>query len=122
MSLLLGLDALEAHMKKEYSHENLAFYRDVRDFRRKYNSTVEIRTSELIADAKKLFDDYVAESAPHQINLPAEAIAALQKTFTDTVSRCYLCYTHFCTSYCVLIKTKFGTDWGMSAISQLRLI
>jgi len=79
-----GLDGLGAHMKKEFSYENLSFYREVREFRKKYNSTVEIRTSELIADAKKVFEDFISDTGSRQVNLPAEVIQNLKKTFTDT--------------------------------------
>jgi hypothetical protein len=79
-----GLEGLGSHMKKEFSYENLSFYREVRDFRKKYNSSVEIRTTELIADAKKVFEDFVSDTGSRQVNLPAEVIQSLKKTFTDT--------------------------------------
>jgi len=79
-----GIEALEEHMKKEYSVENLELYKRVREFRRHYNSSVEIRTTELVNDAKSIFETFVADSAPKQVNLPAEVIAGLKKIFLDT--------------------------------------
>lgn len=38
-----------------------SFYEAVRDFKQKYNSTVEIRTSELISDAKAIFGKFIAD-------------------------------------------------------------
>jgi len=126
-----GLAAIETHMKKEFSHENLAFYRDVRDFRRKYNSPVEIRTGELIADAKKLFEDYVADSAPHQINLPAEVIAALKKMFTDTFNfprgiNQWIFDEAYRASFDLMVRDTFSrfrvTQTGKDLIEQLKKI
>ncbi len=72
-------------MKKEFSVENLELYKTVREFRRKYNSTVEIRTTELVADAKKIFEEFIADTATKQVNLPADVITNLKKIFTDSV-------------------------------------
>lgn len=79
-----GLEELEKWMTKEHSVENLSFYKEVRRFRKKYNSTVEIRTTELVTEAKAIFDKFISPNAPHQVNLPAEATANCIKMFTDS--------------------------------------
>jgi len=79
-----GLEEIEKWMTKEHSVENLLFYKEVRDFRKKYNTSVEIRTTELVQDAKKIFDKYISPQSQTQVNLPAEATSGCIKLFTDT--------------------------------------
>jgi len=79
-----GVDALEVHTKKEHNSENLNFFMAVREFRKKYNSSAEIRAQRLITDSKALFDRFIAEKAPEQVNLPAEATDKCRKAFLDT--------------------------------------
>src|SRR5690606_26370664 len=64
---------------------SFSFYKAVRDFRKKYNSSVEIHHSLLIADAKAIFDKFIGDSGAQQVNLPAEATAQCRKAFLDTV-------------------------------------
>jgi len=78
-----GIDALEQHMKKEFSVENLELYKAVREFRRKYNSSAEIKTTELVQDAKRIFETFILDAAPKQVNLPAEVKDNLKKIFLD---------------------------------------
>ena len=59
----------------------------MRDFRRKYHSEVEIKSERLIKDAKTIFDKFIADESPSQVNLPAYATEQCKKAFTDTV-RC----------------------------------
>lgn len=83
------MEALEEYMKKEHSVENLELYKSVREFRRKYNSTVEIRTTELVEDAKAIFEKYIADTAPKQVNLPADVINNLKKLFLDSARQTF---------------------------------
>jgi hypothetical protein len=79
-----GLEEIEKWMMKEHSVENLSFYKEVRAFRKKYNTTVEIKTTELVQDAKMIFDKYISPQSQTQVNLPAEGTSECIKLFTDS--------------------------------------
>jgi len=79
-----GLAAMEAFMEKEYSIENLLFWKVIYEFGRTYNSDVEITTNELIDSAKQIFITYIAEDSKYTINIPADIHANLRRIFTDT--------------------------------------
>jgi len=75
---------MEAFMEKEYSIENLLFWKVIYEFGRTYNSDVEITTNELIDSAKQIFITYIAEDSKYTINIPADIHANLRRIFTDT--------------------------------------
>lgn len=62
----------------------------MREFRGKYNSAVEIRTQELIQDAKMIFEQYVSPNAPSEVNLPADATKDCIASFTDQARYCFV--------------------------------
>eukprot|EP01126_Amoeba_proteus_P046322 TRINITY_DN5235_c0_g1_i6.p1 TRINITY_DN5235_c0_g1~~TRINITY_DN5235_c0_g1_i6.p1 ORF type:complete len:197 (-),score=54.90 TRINITY_DN5235_c0_g1_i6:128-718(-) len=70
-------------MKKEFAAENLLFWKAVHTFQRKYPSTTEINTQELIDDAVKIYKEFISEDTRDQVNLPGEQIEELKKIFTD---------------------------------------
>jgi len=76
--------SLERYMEKEYSIENLMFWKVINQFRKNYNSDLEITTNELVTDAKEIFSLYIAEDSRFTVNLPAEIQNNLRKIFTDT--------------------------------------
>jgi len=78
------LSSLEKFMQKEYSIENLMFWKVIKQFGRTYNSDVEITTNELVEAAKTIFLSYIAEDSRYTINLPAEIHANLRRIFLDT--------------------------------------
>lgn len=41
---------------------SISFYYDVRDFRKKYNSRIEIKTQGLIDDAMIIYEKYISEA------------------------------------------------------------
>jgi len=75
---------MEPFMEKEYSIENLLFWKVIYEFGRTYNSDVEITTNELIDSAKQIFITYIAEDSKYTINIPADIHANLRRIFTDT--------------------------------------
>jgi len=79
-----GLASMEAFMEKEYSIENLMFWKVIYDYGKTYNSDIEISTSELIEAAKQIFNTYIAEDSKYTINIPADIYSNLRKIFTDT--------------------------------------
>jgi len=79
-----GIASLERYMEKEYSIENLMFWKVINQFGKDYNSDVEITTNELVEDAKLIFLFYIAEESRFTINLPAEIQYNLRRIFTDT--------------------------------------
>lgn len=80
-----GLEALQAHTRKELSAENLEFYLAIRHFKRVYNSQVEITSQRLIADAKKIYDRFIAPDAKEQVNIPGESIDKIKKVLPLTM-------------------------------------
>jgi len=71
-------------MQKEYSIENLMFWKVIKQFGKTYNSDdVEITTNELVDTAKDIFLSYIAEDSRYTINLPAEIHANLRRIFMD---------------------------------------
>lgn len=117
-----GIQAIEDHMKKEHSLENLRLWKAVRGFRAKYNSKIELTGQRLVKDAKQIFDQYIAENgtlsfspdclrpcliqAPEQVNLPAESMATCVKVFTDSVP--------FFPSSCCRSDRKFNFPKGIN--------
>jgi len=79
-----GKATLEAFMEKEYSIENLMFWKDISAFGKNYNSDVEITTAEIIDSAKQIFYTFIAEDSKYTINIPADIHMNLRKIFTDT--------------------------------------
>jgi hypothetical protein len=78
-----GFASLERFMEKEYSLENLMFWKVITQFGKKYSSDVEITTNELIEAAKEIFISYIAEDSRFTINLPGEIQMNLRRIFTD---------------------------------------
>lgn len=72
------------YMEKEVSHENLDFWQRVDRFKWRYSSIYEIRTPDLIKEAVDIFKLFIADNAPHSINIPASEGVALRKIFNDT--------------------------------------
>jgi Leucine-rich repeat (LRR) protein len=79
-----GLSALETFMEKEYSIENLLFFKAIYEFSRTYSSDIEITTTELVDSAKVIFATFIAEDSKYTINLPGDIHKELRRTFTDT--------------------------------------
>jgi len=103
-----GRSAMEAFTKKEFNFENLqcysflpflnppiiiidfllidicfsSFYMEVTKFRDKFNSLKEIHHPELLEDATKIFNHFVKEHAPEQINLTSSIVKLIQQRFT----------------------------------------
>jgi len=78
-----GYAALEVLMTKEHSMENLLFWKNISDFSNNYSSDKEITTTELIEDAKKIFNEFIAADSTYTVNLPADITSELRKNFTD---------------------------------------
>jgi len=79
----MGLLALESHMTKEHSNENLLFWKSLSNFSNGFSSDLEITTEELISEAKKIFMYFIAESSEYTINLPYDIKQDLTRIFTD---------------------------------------
>lgn len=73
-----GAEAFEAQLKKEYSDENLAFWKAVREYR------VVEDGAERLAKAKELCDEFVSDTAMRQVNLPSH----MQKQLLSAVGAC----------------------------------
>ena len=67
-----GYQALFAFCSQEFSSENVAFYARVRAFERRANdASPATAASELLVEARAIFDTFVAEGAPFQVNIAA---------------------------------------------------
>lgn len=72
------------HMTKEHAEENLQFYLAVEDFRNKYPSPTEVTTSDLINDAEKIFEQYLADNAKQEVNLPDDVRKRIVAIYGDS--------------------------------------
>lgn len=70
-----GRDAFKAFTVREFSVENMLFIEAVKSIRNSPQATK--------ADAKELFDQFVADSAPNQVNVPANIVQKLQSRLQD---------------------------------------
>jgi len=73
-------------MEKEFSHENLDFWQRVDKFKRRYNSTLEVRAPELLKEATDIYTRFIVEKSEHSINIPNKDGACLRKIFSDNFS------------------------------------
>lgn len=71
-------------MSKSTRLSFVRFYFAIRNFKRRYNSELEINSQRLIADAKAIYEEFIAVDAKQQVNIPGESIETIRKLFTDT--------------------------------------
>ena len=62
-----GLHFFSEHCKKEFSEENVAFFKAVREYERLAPDTPE---EELKVQAESIIKEFIAEDAKRQVNLP----------------------------------------------------
>jgi hypothetical protein len=81
---LTGRNAFMRHLEKEVASENLKFYVEVEAFRKKYNSTTEITTNELIDEASVIYSSYVDPKGSQPVNLPDDVAKKIIAIWEDS--------------------------------------
>jgi len=76
--------SFEEFIKKEFAGENLMFWLEVTAFRLRYNSDIALKTRELLNDAYKIYDKFLAPDCPFYINIPAKINDPIQESFKDS--------------------------------------
>eukprot|EP01006_Ploeotia_vitrea_P036819 TRINITY_DN66061_c7_g4_i2.p1 TRINITY_DN66061_c7_g4~~TRINITY_DN66061_c7_g4_i2.p1 ORF type:complete len:434 (-),score=256.01 TRINITY_DN66061_c7_g4_i2:999-2300(-) len=66
----LALQYFTKHLECEYAVENIMFWRAVKEFREEYDAA-DPGDDYMVEGAEAIVGEYVADSAPHQVNLPA---------------------------------------------------
>jgi len=74
----------EEFIAKEFAAENLLFWLEVTHFRQRFNSDIALKTKELINDAYKIYDKFLAVDSPFYINIPAKINEPIQEAFSDS--------------------------------------
>lgn len=73
----------EMFMKKEHSEENCQFWREVEKFRK----TNFLNEANLVQKVQLLYDRFISNSAPQQVNLPAGCQSELVSRMTESPPR-----------------------------------
>lgn len=138
-----GVKALTEFTSKEQNGENLqyegiffrlmfsfsrSFYMQVREFKKKFNSRLEIRHSELVQDATVIYKRFLADSAEELVNLPGGITKKCKKSFAGGVrpslSLSLALPDSLLTSTCSYIpggSSRCGQPVGVRRSVQLRL-
>jgi hypothetical protein len=77
VSSILGHKSFEAFLTKEFSVENLLFYKEVETFQELCADETS-DDGEVDSQAQYLYDKYIVENSPFQVNLPATTIKKLR--------------------------------------------
>jgi Leucine-rich repeat (LRR) protein len=75
--------SFKTFLQAEFSHENLDFWEAVEEFRKTYNSDVEVQTKNLIRDAEAIYKGFIDDKSDKSVNLAADVKEKIQKIFTD---------------------------------------
>jgi len=78
---------LREFLAGEYSVENLQFIDDVDQFVVMVGSTDTVENAEVLAEARRIYAVYIANSAPSQINLNAKDQKSVEAALTDAAMK-----------------------------------
>jgi len=78
-----GVTAIREFTRKERNYENIEFYLSVMEFKQNYNSRLPITHSELLSDARRIYDRFIADTAKDQVNLPGGPVKSVREKFAD---------------------------------------
>jgi len=91
LSTPLGVDSFKRFLTKEFSVENILFYLECEDYRKKKISLMESEAEsmlQLVGEAQRIYAKYIGTDSPFQVNLPSLLVADLQanlkRLFTAT--------------------------------------
>jgi len=82
LSTPLGVDSFKRFLTKEFSVENILFYLEVEEYRKKKIALMEEGTEaeqlQLVGEAQGIYSKYIGADSPFQVNLPSLVVADLQ--------------------------------------------
>ncbi|GAB5367490.1 hypothetical protein AAMO2058_001234800 [Amorphochlora amoebiformis] len=81
----VGVKCFAAHLKDEFAHENIAFWRAIEDFRIKFkdgNRTPRSRTT-LKTAARAIYKQYISEKGVTNINIEEKTRLALRRVIKE---------------------------------------
>jgi len=92
LSTPLGVDSFKRFLTKEFSVENILFYLEVEDYRKKKIALMEEGSEaeqlQLVGEAQRIYSKYIGTDSPFQVNLPSLVVQELQnnlkKQFNST--------------------------------------
>jgi hypothetical protein len=76
-----GFESFRKFLTAEFSVENLLFYADIEDFRKKIHDGAEIDFQK--QETKRLFAKYIIVDSPFQVNLPNQIVQAIEAKITS---------------------------------------
>jgi len=93
LSTPLGIESFKRFLTKEFSVENILFYLECEDYRKKKITLMEEGNEaetqlQLVGEAQRIYSKYIGTDSPFQVNLPSLLVAELQanlkRQFTAT--------------------------------------
>jgi len=76
-----GFTSFKLFLSKEFSVENILFWKEVEEFRLKKSKTPD--PADLRGDAQNIYGKYIIRGAPFEVNLPSNIVADLQSRLRD---------------------------------------
>jgi len=79
-----GLSSFKKFLTKEFSVENILFYEEIEDYRKKKKEGGD--DLELIGEAQRIYAKYIIIDSPFQVNLPDAIVKELESKLKDIFS------------------------------------
>jgi len=83
LQLEVGYKAFLACLTKEYSNENLVFWREIQEYHHKYQNQTKEQRPACMSECWELFSKYVAPGAECEINIPSATRVRVQKAIAE---------------------------------------
>jgi len=80
----LGVASFKKFLTKEFSVENILFYEEIEDYRKKKANGAE--DLELIGEAQRIYAKYIIVDSPFQVNLPDHIVKELENKLKEIFS------------------------------------
>jgi len=82
-----GLKSFQEFLTKEFSVENLQFFLAVEEYRKKKRELEAEGVQQMVIQemTQKLYDKFIVENAPFQVNLPASSLRIIQKAMKNSL-------------------------------------
>jgi len=89
-------DSFEKYLRKEYSQENLLFWKEIKAYQEKYRDAVDSRPADSMlktmrVDCMRIYDQFVRGGAECEVNLPSAVYAHIHSVLGLTPSRRSTC-------------------------------
>lgn len=83
LQLEVGYKAFLVCLTKEYSNENLVFWREIQEYQHKYRHQSKEQRPACMSECWELFTKYVAPGADNEINIPSATRVKVQKAIAE---------------------------------------